>query len=150
MATKTRKKSKATSKLSRYSGLRKMLIARQGELAGQLHGKMRDVRAEGRQERDVQDPGESSDVDIQEDIELALIQMKSETLNKINEALRRLEQCSYGNCFECGDEISEARLRALPFAARCKECEEARENAAHRERVIAQKRSPALFHDMSH
>jgi DnaK suppressor protein len=150
MATKTRKNSKAESKSSRYSGLRKMLIARQGELADQVHGKMRDVRAEGRQERDVLDPGESSDVDIQEDIELALIQMKSETLNKINEALRRLEQLSYGNCFECGDEISEARLRALPFAARCKECEEARENAEHRERVIAQKRSPALFYDMSH
>ena len=144
MATKTRKNSKAESKSSRYSGLRKMLIARQGELAGQLRGKMRDVRAEGRQERDVLDPGESSDIDIQEDIELALIQMKSETLNKINEALLRLEQRSYGNCFECGDEISEARLRALPFAARCKKCEETRE------RVIAQKRSPALFHDMSH
>ena len=150
MATKTRKNSKAESKSSRYSGLRKMLIARQGELAGQLHGKMRDVRAEGRLERDVLDPGESSDSDIQEDIELALIQMKSETLNKINEALGRLEQRSYGNCFECEDEISEARLRALPFAARCKECEETRENAEHLERVVAQKRSPSLFYDMSH
>ncbi len=53
--------------------------------------------------------------------------MKAETLTKINEALSRLEEGHYGNCFECGDEIAEARLRALPFAVRCKDCEQARE-----------------------
>ena len=88
------------------------------------------------------DQGESSEVDIQEDIELALIQMKSETLNKIDAALRRLNEGSYGDCFECGDEIAEARLRALPFAVRCKECEEARETAELRERM-AQRRVAA-------
>ena len=96
------------------------------------------------------DQGESSEVDIQEDIEFALIQMKSETLNKINEALRRLDEGTYGNCFECGEEIAEARLRALPFAVRCKDCEEARETAEQRERQMAQKRgSSTLFFDMS-
>ena len=33
------------------------------------------------------DAGESSEDDIQEDIEFALIQMKAETLNKVNDAL---------------------------------------------------------------
>ena len=72
------------------------------------------------------DAAETSEADIQDDIEFALIQMKSETLHKIEEALARLEEGTYGNCFECGDEISERRLRALPFAVRCKDCEEAR------------------------
>jgi DnaK suppressor protein len=95
------------------------------------------------------DQGETSEVDIQEDIELALIQMKAETLNKINEALARLEAGRYGFCFECGEEISEARLRALPFAVRCKDCEEARENAANRERMLSQRRgSSSLFYDL--
>ena len=53
--------------------------------------------------------------------------MKAETLTKIDEALRRLEEGTYGYCFECGEEVSESRLRALPFAVRCKDCEEARE-----------------------
>jgi DnaK suppressor protein len=76
--------------------------------------------------------------------------MKSETLNKVDAALRRLEDGTYGDCFECGEEIAEARLRALPFAVRCKDCEEARETAERRERVAAQKRgSSALFYDMS-
>ena len=127
-----------------------MLEARRRELMNEVQGKIRDARADGTKEREVLDPGESSEVDIQEDIEFALIQMKAETLNKIDAALRRLEEGSYGNCFECGDEISEARLRALPFAVRCKDCEEARETAEQRERILAQRRgSSALFFDMA-
>jgi len=75
--------------------------------------------------------------------------MKSETLNKIDAALRRLEENTYGDCFECGDEISQARLRALPFAVRCKDCEEAREVAEQRERQLAARRGTSgLFLDM--
>ena len=122
-----------------------MLDNRRRELVAEVQGRMRDVRNEGSKERDVLDQGESSEVDIQEDIELALIQMKSETLNKIHAALRRLEEGSYGDCFECGDEISEARLRALPFAVRCKECEEARETAELRERMAQRKGGSSAF-----
>ena len=149
MATTT-KNVKTAAKSSRYTELKKMLEERRRELMRDVQGKMRDVRSEGGKEREVLDQGESSEVDIQEDIEFALIQMKAETLNKIDAALRRLEEGSYGDCFECGDEISEARLRALPFAVRCKDCEEARETAEQRERMMAQKRgSSALFFDMS-
>ena len=150
MATTTKSTKLAAGKTSRYNELKTMLEERRRELLSEVQGRIRDVRAEGNRERDVLDQGESSEVDIQEDIEFALIQMKSETLNKINEALRRLEEHTYGNCFECGDEIAEARLRALPFAVRCKDCEEARENAEQRERALARKSgSSALFFDMS-
>ena len=124
---------------TRYNELKTMLDNRRRELMAEVQGRMRDVRTEGNKERDALDQGESSEVDIQEDIELALIQMKSETLNKIEAARRRLDEGSYGDCFECGDEIAEARLRALPFAVRCKDCEEARESAELRERM-AQRR----------
>ena len=147
MATTTKTKGAAKN---RYNELKKMLEDRRRELLSEVQGRMRDVRSEGNKDRDVLDQGESSEVDIQEDIEFALIQMKSETLNKIDAALRRLEEGTYGDCFECGDQISEARLRALPFAVRCKDCEEARETAERRERAAAQKRgSSALFYDMS-
>jgi len=63
------------------------------------------------------------------DIEFALIQMKAETLDQINQALSRLDEGAYGYCLECGEEIPERRLRALPFAIRCKDCEEALEVA---------------------
>ena len=135
----TRAKTGVSGKTTRYNELKKMLDNRRRELMAEVQGRIRNVRTEGNKERDALDQGESSEVDIQEDIELALIQMKSATLNKIEAARRRLEDGSYGDCFECGDEISEARLRALPFAVRCKDCEEARESAELRERM-AQRR----------
>ena len=136
---------------SRYSELKRMLEERRREIQAQVQGKMRDVRSEvtlgGKLE--VFDAVESSESDIQDDIEFALIQMKSETLNKINDALIRLEQGDYGNCFECAEEIADKRLRALPFAVRCKDCEEAREVAEQRERQVAARRgASSLFFDM--
>jgi DnaK suppressor protein len=135
----------------RYEELKSILEDRRREIVNQVQGRMRDVRAEGggATVQGVLDAAESSEADIQDEIEFALIQMKAETLNKIDEALRRLEEGSYGYCFECGEEISERRLRALPFAVRCKNCEEAREVAQQRERLMAQRRGAAsLFIDM--
>ena len=144
---------KTTMNTQRYSDLKKMLDDRRQDILIQVRDKIRDVRAESASGKanDVLDPGESSEVDIQEDIEFALIQMKAETLNKINEALARLDEGAYGNCFECGDEIADARLRALPFAVRCKDCEEARENARAARAQMASQRgsSSALFFDLS-
>jgi len=138
---------------SRYNELKHMLEGRRREIQAEVQGRMRDVRTEGAwggKLNEVLDAVESSEADIQEEIEFALIQMKSETLNKINEALRRLDEGTYGNCFECGDEIAEPRLKALPFAVRCKDCEEARETAEQRERMMARRSgSSGLFFDMS-
>ena len=137
---------------SRYVELKRMLEDRRGELQAEVQGKMRDVRAEGTwggKQNEVLDAVESSEVDIQDDIEFALIQMKSETLNKVNDALARLDHGNYGYCFECGEEIGEKRLRALPFAVRCKDCEEARETAEQRQRQVAARRgASSLFFDM--
>jgi len=137
---------------SRYTELKQMLEARRRELQAEVQGKMRDVRAEGTwggKLNEVLDAVESSEADIQEDIEFALIQMKSETLNKINDAIARLEQGDYGYCFDCGEEIAEKRLRALPFAVRCKDCEEAREVAEQRQRQLTARRgASSLFLDL--
>lgn len=135
----------------RYVELKQILEERRREILGQVQGKMRDVRAEGAagESKGVLDAAEASEADIQDDIEFALIQMKSETLHKIEEALTRLEDGTFGYCFECGDEISERRLRALPFAVRCKDCEEAREIAERRERQQTQRRSAGFLIDLN-
>jgi len=137
---------------SRYTELRKMLEDRRRQIQAEVQGKMRGVREEGSwggKLNEVVDAVESAEADIQEDIEFALVQMKSETLNKINDALTRLEHGDYGFCFDCGEEIAEKRLRALPFAVGCKDCDEARENAERRERQLATRRgASSLFLDM--
>ena len=136
---------------TRYRELKQMLEGRRRELQAEVQGKMRDVRATGEVTKltEVYDAVETSEADIQEDIELALIQMKAETLNKIDDALARLEQATYGNCFECGEEIAEKRLRALPFAVRCKDCEEAKEAIERRQRQLhARRGATSLFFDL--
>ena len=108
---------------ARYSELKQMLAERRREIQAEVQGKMRGVREEGAwggKMNEVLDAVESAEADIQEDLEFALVQMKSETLNKINDALARLEQGDYGNCYDCGEEIAEKRLRHCRsrFAAR--------------------------------
>ena len=134
---------------ARYDELKWTLIERQREIRSEVQGKIRDVRSE-RSEKDhaVLDPGETSEVAIQEDIKLALIQMKAETLTRIDDALSRVEDGTYGHCVECGEEIARPRLRALPFAVRCKNCEQAREMAQQRERSQARRVSSGLGLDM--
>jgi DnaK suppressor protein len=133
MATMT--KTVAAMKRRRARELTKMLEDRRRQLVGEVQGKIRLGRRDYTKEHDVLDEGESSEVDIQEETEFALIQMKAETLNKIDAALRRIAEGTYGECYECGETIPEARLRALPFAVRCRDCEEAREAAELRERM---------------
>lgn len=133
----------------RYEALKQMLLSRQRELRNELNGKIRRVRDEGaQQERGRLNPGDTSDVEIQDDLEFVLIEMKAETANKIGEALGRLEEGTYGLCFECGDQIAEPRLRALPFALRCKDCEETIEMAQQRDRGRSRRGSSAVGFEM--
>lgn len=135
----------------RHDELKRILEERRREILSQVQEKMRDVRAEGAsgEGAGVLDAAETSEADIQDDIEFALIQMKTETLHKIEEALARHAEGTYGYCFECGEEVSEKRLRALPFAVRCKECEEEREIAESRDRLTQTRRSAGYLLDLS-
>lgn len=127
--------------------LKRMLEKRRLEIIGEVQDRVRDVRNEdvATSRQRIRDEAESSEAEIQDDIELALLQMKAETLKKIRKALAHLEEGSYGYCCECGEEIAERRLRALPFAVRCTGCEEVLEAASQRERVLASRRGSTLL-----
>jgi DnaK suppressor protein len=140
-----RTKTATATKRQRSAELKAMLEERLHELEKDVQGRIRGARAEHSNQGQVVDDAEASEIDIQDEIEFALIQMKAETLNRISAALRGLENGVYGDCFECGDEISQARLRAVPFAVRCKDCEELLETAEQRERNIAQRRNASAF-----
>jgi len=106
--------------------LRQLLEARRKQLTVEMQGMMRDVRAGRAEERaaDEQDVAESYQ---RSDVDLAVVQMKAETVARIDAALRRVEAGTYGRCVECEDPIAFERLRALPFALRCTSCEQSRE-----------------------
>lgn len=109
----------------RYLLLKGMLEDRRRE----IHEKLRSLRESmPAQAPDVRDAEEQSVDDFVQEVDLALMQMKTETLKKIDMALLRLEEGTYGRCQECGALIPPARLRALPFAALCRGCQEEAES----------------------
>src|SRR5262249_54976998 len=77
----------------------------------------------------------SSDDAIHEDIDFALVQMQAETINKIRMAIERISSSDYGICESCQGEIPVKRLRAVPFATRCRNCQENEERVERRARV---------------
>jgi DnaK suppressor protein len=121
---------------TRRAGLRDSLVARRREIQDDVQGRLRDGRTD--RPRDAGDEAEQSDARLQGDLELALLQMRTETLSRIDAALVRLDRGEYGACFECGEEIAERRLVALPFAVRCRDCEDRREQEVRRARQQAQ------------
>jgi len=51
-------------------------------------------------------------------------------LDRVNRALTKLDDGTYGICEECGGRIDRARLEALPQAVFCLECQAEREYRA--------------------
>ncbi len=132
-----------TKSAKRTADLKRLLIERRRTMQDDVQSRIRG----GRSDRpvDVGDVLDQSDGDVQGDLELALLQMRAATLIRIDEALVRLDAGKYGSCFECAGEISEQRLRALPFAVRCRACEEKREQEQKHARQLDQRRDGALF-----
>jgi len=115
----------------RYLLLKGMLEDRRRE----IHEKLRSLRESMPvQAPDVRDAEEQSVDDFVQEVDLALMQMKSETLKKIDQAILRLEEGTYGRCQDCDSEIPPARLRALPFAALCRDCQEEAESNVRAQR----------------
>jgi DnaK suppressor protein len=56
--------------------------------------------------------------------------LASETLIQVQDALKRIEDGTYGKCAACGRQIEAARLEAVPWAAYCLEDQEKQDRAA--------------------
>ncbi|RMH37930.1 MAG: TraR/DksA family transcriptional regulator [Nitrospirae bacterium] len=69
------------------------------------------------------DSGDQALVDLDREMGISLQEMRNKERQLIEEALIALEEGRYGLCAECGGEISEKRLEALPFARYCIDCQ---------------------------
>lgn len=128
----------------RRDTLRKMLEDRRTE----IHAKLRSIRDTQTEEAaDVRDTEEQSVDDFVQDVDFALMEMKSETLRRIDEALRRVGAGLYGVCEDCGNDIAEARLKAVPFATLCVQCQEREEStvAVQREARVRAEREEIVL-----
>lgn len=79
--------------------------------------------------------GDSADIAALEINQASLQKIgKRETylLKKIDLALKKIEEGTYGECESCGESIAVARLRARPVAQLCIDCKTEQENLERR------------------
>jgi DnaK suppressor protein len=115
----------------RYSQLKEILEDHKRRLQRSLRMRLNEVRAHNHDGKVVEalDAADASASDLEQYFGMALAEMAARALRQVDEALARLERGDYGFCMDCGEKISHKRLNALPFALRCRECEELREIA---------------------
>ncbi len=121
----------------RQERLEKLLLKRSRELELRLRKELtaRVREAPNFTAASARDEGDLSNVENEQDMNCRRINSCSRNLSLIAEALRRLRQATYGVCEECGAAISEKRLRVVPLATHCLECQETLEDARAAQRI---------------
>lgn len=109
----------------RYAALHKMLMARRQEIMDEIKGVLGQTLTEDKQRRleSAMDVGDQALADLERELGISLMEMRNRKRQLIDEALTRLGEGTYGICGDCGVEISEKRLAAVPFARYCVECQ---------------------------
>lgn len=112
-------------RLERRASLHRMLTSKRQEIMkaiGESLGQSLTVDQQRRLES-AMDVGDMALMDLERELGISLLEMRNRKRQLIDEALMRLEEGTYGACAECGVEISEKRLAAVPFAKLCVACQ---------------------------
>ena len=108
---------------------KRRLLAKERELVEEMARLEHDARDSGELEvRDSTDDAtsaQSTSEALQED------SLLSQTLIQVRDALKRIENGTYGKCSACGRPIEAARLEAVPWAAYCLADQEKQDKRAH-------------------
>src|SRR5258708_5969328 len=104
------------------------LLEKEQELLADIARIEEEARAAG--EVEVRDP--IDDATASQSISEALQEgtIATQTLVQVQDALRRIEEGTYGKCLDCGRDIEPARLEAIPWAEYCLKDQERRDRAA--------------------
>ena len=68
------------------------------------------------------DPNDRATQESDRSFELRIRDRERKLINKIKEALERIDEGSFGICDTCGEEIGEGRLKARPVTTLCIDC----------------------------
>lgn len=106
--------------MGHYESIKKQLEAKRKKLENRIK---RFKKRPGRLKQAVNPDFQEQAVERQSDEVSDYLDQKAHLeLQKINEALNRMEHGQYGTCVSCGNKISIKRLEALPYTDRCISC----------------------------
>jgi DnaK suppressor protein len=123
-----RKSAKAQPE-NRHAALKEILLEKREALIQEIKQQLGQSVTEEQQRRleAAMDSGDQALVDLDREMGISLQEMRNRERQLIDDALDSLDEGTYGMCAECGGEINEKRLQALPFARLCVECKSKRE-----------------------
>lgn len=118
----------APSTLERFRKRLEEEQARLGELVRDIEAEREEVRLTETSSDRSPDPNtaEGGSLAFEMEKELSLWQNSQDILSKIQEAVARIEEGTYGSCDHCGTAIPVARLDALPYTKLCVDCSASR------------------------
>ena len=82
------------------------------------------------------DPTDRASMESDRSFTLRIRDRERKLIAKIEEALRRLEDGSYGVCEKCGEKIGAARLKARPVTTLCIDCKSVQEVAERKNKSV--------------
>lgn len=103
---------------------RKLLHERREEL---IHEASRTVDGMGQTREQFPDPTDRASLEGNRNLMLRIRDRERKLITKIDEALGRIDDGSYGKCEECGQDIGVERLRARPVTTLCIDCKSLQE-----------------------
>jgi len=80
---------------------------------------------------DLLDSGDIATVELNQSFTIRLREREEKLLKKIDSALGRIDDGSFGTCEECGEEIEVKRLIARPVTTLCIDCKSRQEAEEH-------------------
>ncbi|MCA1933163.1 MAG: TraR/DksA family transcriptional regulator [Calditerrivibrio sp.] len=99
---------------------KEVLLKMRDEIRQKLKEKYNDAMSFGNEEG--QDSADEAYNLYSKNIMLGRVETDALKLNLIDQALKRIEDGTYGVCIECGCDIEEKRLKYVPFARYCVDC----------------------------
>ncbi len=109
----------------RAENLRQLLLRKLGQETGVFAAKRENLKATDKCPL-AADEGAQATQDMS--LHAAVAELHSNISKSLRDALNRLETGTYGACTDCGLDIEVKRLEAVPFAARCRGCQEEAES----------------------
>ena len=91
------------------------------------------------------DPFDQASNQFDRDFLLRLKDRERKLMVKIQEALERIENGTFGICLECGGKISQKRLRARPVATLCIDCKNEQEYLEKKMNSERPTEAPSIF-----
>jgi DnaK suppressor protein len=80
------------------------------------------------QNQNFPDPTDRASMESERNFELRIRDRERKLISKIKDALVRIEAGTFGICEECGENISDERLKARPVTTLCIDCKKKQEN----------------------